>query len=194
MPSVFNQHSDSAQFPRHRTHGCGPGKGTCCLTLGLTGSPPAQCLINHPCRPDSPRRYAFWADRGILNAMGLVNGKLSLKNPRLPKLASVDVVALADSGALHLCIPKHVQIQLKLEAIDNKEVTLADGSKKLVPYVGPIELCFKNRVGFAGALVMGDQVLLGAIPMEDMDLIISPKTRTLDLNPDSPNIASSIVK
>jgi clan AA aspartic protease len=106
----------------------------------------------------------------------------------------VDVVALADSGAVHLCIPEHVQIQLKLEAIDNKEVTLADGSKKLVPYVGPIELRFKNRVGFAGALVMGDQVSLGAIPMEDMDLVIVPKTRTLDVNPDSPNIASSIVK
>ena len=126
--------------------------------------------------------------------MGLVNGKISLKNPRLPELAPVDVVALADSGAVHLCIPEHVQIQLKLEAIDNKEVTLADGSKKLVPYVGPIELRFKNRVGFAGALVMGDQVLLGAIPMEDMDLIIIPKTRILDVNPDSPNIGSSIVK
>jgi hypothetical protein len=71
---------------------------------------------------------------------------------------------------------------------------LADGSKKLVPYVGPIELRFKNRVGFAGALVMCDQVLLGAIPMEDMDLVVVPKTRTLDVNPDSPNIASSIVK
>ena len=126
--------------------------------------------------------------------MGLVNGKILLKNPRLPELAPVDVVALADSGAVHLCIPEHVQIQLKLEPIDNKEVTLADGSKKLVSYVGPIELRFKNRVGFAGALVMGDQVLLGAIPMEDMDLIIIPKTRTLDVNPDSPNIASSIVK
>ena len=126
--------------------------------------------------------------------MGLVNGKILLKNPRLPELAPVDVVALADSGAVHLCIPEHVRIQLKLEAIDNKEVTLADGSKKLVPYVGPIELRFKNRVGFAGALVRGDQVLLGAIPMEDMDLVIIPKTRTLDVNPDSPNIASSIVK
>jgi clan AA aspartic protease len=106
----------------------------------------------------------------------------------------VEVVALADSGALHLCIPDHVQIQLRLEAIDEKEVTLADGSKKLVPYVGPVELRFKNRVGFAGALVMGDQVLLGAIPLEDMDLVIIPKTRTLDVNPESPNIASSIVK
>ena len=126
--------------------------------------------------------------------MGLVNGKVLLKNPRLPELAPVEVVALADSGAVHLCVPEHIQIQLKLEAIDNKEVTLADGSKKLVPYVGPIELRFKNRIGFAGALVMGDQVLLGAIPMEDMDLVIIPKTRTLDVNPDSPNVASSIVK
>ena len=126
--------------------------------------------------------------------MGLVNGKLFLKNPRLPDLDPVEVVAMADSGALHLCIPEHIQIQLRLEAIDSKEVTLADGSKRLVPYVGPIELRFKNRVGFAGALVIGDQVLIGAIPMEDMDLIIIPKTRTLDVNPDSPNIASSIVK
>ncbi len=126
--------------------------------------------------------------------MGLVNGKLLLKNPRLPHLDPSEVVAIADSDALHLCIPEHIQIQLRLEAIDSKEVTLADGSKRLVPYVGPIELRFKNRGGFAGALVMGDQILIGAIPMEDMDLIIIPKTRTLDVNPDSPNIASSIVK
>lgn len=126
--------------------------------------------------------------------MGLVNGKVRLQNPRQPNLAPVEVIAIADSGALHLCIPVHVQIQLQLEPIDNKEVTFADGSRKMVPYVGPVELHFKNRVGFSGALVMGDQVLLGAIPMEDMDLVIIPKTRRLDLNPDSPNIATSIVK
>jgi len=73
-------------------------------------------------------------------------------------------------------------------------VTLADGSKKRVPYVGPIEVRFKNRVGFAGALVMGDQVLVGAIPMEDMDLVVVPRTRTLDVNPKSPKIATTIAK
>ena len=41
---------------------------------------------------------------------------------------------------------------------------------------------------------MGDQFLLGAIPMEDMDLIIIPKTRSIDVNPSSPNIATSIAK
>ena len=86
--------------------------------------------------------------------MGLVNGTVILKNPRLPEVDPIEVEALADSGALHLCIPEHVKIQLRLEAIDCKEVTLADGSRKVVQYVGPIELHFKNRAGFAGALVM----------------------------------------
>jgi clan AA aspartic protease len=126
--------------------------------------------------------------------MGLVKAKLELKNPRKPELQPVEVDALADSGAVHLCIPPHIQIQLGLDEIAKKEATLADGRKVLVPYVGPVELRFKNRVGFAGALVMGDEVLLGAIPMEDMDLVIIQKTRTLDVNPGSPNIATSVVK
>jgi clan AA aspartic protease len=126
--------------------------------------------------------------------MGLTKAKLTLKNPRKPDLQALEVDALVDSGAVHLCIPVHVQLQLGLEEVVRKEATLADGSKKLVPYVGPLEICFKNRVGFAGALVRGDEVLLGAIPMEDMDLILIPKTRTLDVNPASPNIATSIVK
>jgi clan AA aspartic protease len=126
--------------------------------------------------------------------MGLIRAKLQLKNPRKPDLQPVEVTALADSGAVHLCIPPHVQIQLGLEEVMKKEVTLADGAKRLVPYVGPVELQFKNRVGFAGALVMGDEVFLGAIPMEDMDLVLIPKTRTLDVNPDSPNVATSVAK
>ncbi len=126
--------------------------------------------------------------------MGLVNGKVFLRNPREPDLDPVEVDALADTGAVHLCIPDRICIQLQLEQIDSKEVTLADGTRKLAPYVGPIEIRFKNRIGFAGALVMGDQVLLGVIPMEDMDLVVVPKTQTLDVNPDSPDVATSIAK
>jgi clan AA aspartic protease len=126
--------------------------------------------------------------------MGLVNADVTLRNPRKPDLAPVEVAALADSGSLHLCIPEHVRIQLELEEIDKKEATLADDSRRLLPYVGPIEIRFGNRVGFAGALVLGNQVLLGAIPMEDMDLVVVPSTRTLAVNPSSPNIATSVVK
>lgn len=126
--------------------------------------------------------------------MGLVTAEIGLENPREPTLRPLEINALVDSSSVHLCIPEHVKIQLKLEAVDEKEVTLADGGKKLVPYVGPVLIRFKNRVGFAGALVMGDQVLLGAIPMEDMDLVILPKERILDVNPNSPNIATSVAK
>ena len=117
--------------------------------------------------------------------MGLVSAKVILKNPRLPELEVVEVDALADTGAVHLCIPEAVRNRLGLEVIASKEVTLADGSQAVVPYAGPIEVRFKNRVGFAGALVMGDQVLLGAIPMEDMDLVVDTETHVLDINPGS---------
>ena len=126
--------------------------------------------------------------------MGLVNARVTLKNPRQPNLAPIEVDALADSGSVHLCIPEHIRIQLQRDESDKKEVILAGGSRKLVPYVGPLELHFANRVGFAGALVMGDQVSFGAIPMEDMDLVVIPSTRSLEVNPKSPNIASSIAK
>lgn len=126
--------------------------------------------------------------------MGLTTAMIELSNPRLPELQPVEVEALADTGALHLCLPEHMAIQLGLETIDHKEVTLADGSRKLVPYAGPVQLRFANRVGFAGVLVMGDEPLIGAIVMEDMDLIVVPKTRSLAVNPDNPNMAMSTAK
>jgi len=122
-----------------------------------------------------------------------VTSTILLRNARVPTLA-LQVDALADTGTMHMCIPQRVCDRLRLEKLTDKEVTLADGSTKLVPYVGPIEIRFKNRAGFGGALVMGDQVLLGVIAMEDMDLVVIPKTRELDVNPRSPNIGTSIAK
>lgn len=126
--------------------------------------------------------------------MGLVNAKVLLSNPRLPELEVVEVEVLADTGATHLCIPEHVQFQLQLESLEYREIILADGSSQSVPYVGPVQIRFKNRGSFTGALVMGDQVLFGAIPMEDMDLVVIPRSRSIDVNPASPNVATSFAK
>ena len=124
----------------------------------------------------------------------MVNAKIQLRNPRRPELDAVEIDALADTGSVHLCIPQHINIQLGLEEKDTKEAILADGSRKVVPYVGPVELRYENRIGFAGALVMGDEPLLGVIPMEDMDLVVVPRTRQVIVNPLSPNVASSVAK
>ncbi len=126
--------------------------------------------------------------------MGLITTRISLGNPRQPELSPVEVEALVDSGALHLCIPDHVALQLHLERLYEREVTVADGRKQIVPYVGPIEVKFGNRGCFTGALVLGDQVLLGAVPMEDMDVVISPAQRTVIANPLNPNIPASVAK
>jgi clan AA aspartic protease len=119
---------------------------------------------------------------------------VKLANPRLPDLAPIEVKALADTGAVHLCLPKHVVLQLQLEEHEKREVTLADGSHQLVPYVGPVEVSFANRLCFTGAMVFGDEALLGAIPMEDMDLVVLPKTHEVAVNPANPNFAVSIAK
>lgn len=126
--------------------------------------------------------------------MGLSFAMLTLTNPRKPEQAAVVAEALADTGAVYLIIPEHIQLQLGLEEQSRKEVTLADGAKKMVPYVGPLEVRFKNRVAYVGAIVMGDQVLLGAIPMEDMDLVVIPHQRRVEVNPLNPNYAAALAK
>ena len=93
-----------------------------------------------------------------------------------------------------ICIPEHVAVQLQLTEIDKREVTTADERSHVVPYVGPIQIRFQNRTCFTGALVLGEMVLLGAVPMEDMDLVISPSRQTVVVNPKSPNIPSAVVK
>jgi clan AA aspartic protease len=123
--------------------------------------------------------------------MGLAIANLILKNPRQPELRGLEVRALADTGADLLCIPEHVAIQLSLEQAELREVTTADGVRRSVPYVGPLEVRFENRSCFVGALVLGDDVLLGAIPMEDLDVVVSPRDRAVVVNPASPNIPTT---
>jgi len=126
--------------------------------------------------------------------MGLIYVNLKLSNPKRSDLQPVEAEALVDTGSVYLVIPEHVRVQLALDASMTKEVTLADGSRKSIPYVGPIETRFKNRLAYVGAIVMGDEVLLGTIPMEDMDLVLMPQQRTADVNPQSPNFASGKAK
>ena len=71
---------------------------------------------------------------------------------------------MVDNGAIMLCIPQSVAHQLELEELDKRPVTIADGTSHLVPYVGPIRVDFENRFCFVGALVNGDEILLGAVP------------------------------
>ena len=122
--------------------------------------------------------------------MGLTATRIELRNPRRPDLPAVEMDALADTGSDLMCIPPRVQLQLGLEEAETRTIVLADGTRRSVPYVGPLQLHFANRTAFGGALVMGDQPLLGAIAMQDMDLVVIPRTRRVVVNPASPDVAT----
>ena len=126
--------------------------------------------------------------------MGLIHTEITLRNPRYPELLPMVVKALVDTGAITLCIPEHIATQLQLQETSKKEVTVADGLRQLLPYVGPIHIRFENRECYVGAVVLGDEVLLGAVPMEDMDLVVIPSQRRVAVNPLNPNFAAGVVK
>ena len=126
--------------------------------------------------------------------MGLIRTTVALSNPRNAAPAPLSVTALVDTGAITLCIPEHVAVQLDLSELEKREVTTAEGRRVSVPYVGPVQVRFANRSCFTGALVLGDGVLLGSIPLEDMDLVINSRRQEVTVNPESPNVPSAIVK
>lgn len=126
--------------------------------------------------------------------MGHVFAEIELSNPREQRLAPVRVNALADTGALMLCLPEPVARQLNLTAESLREVSVADGRSMKVPYVGPIKVAFGERFCYVGALILGDEVLLGAVPMEDMDLVVNPGRREVTVDPASPNIPHARAK
>ena len=124
--------------------------------------------------------------------MGLVRAPIELANTREDSLAPLQVQALVDSGAMHMCIPRHVALQLQLPVQDRRGVTDADGREETVDYVGPVRVRFENRQCLVGALVLGNEPLLGVIPMEDMDLVINPLRNAVTVNPANPNIPMSL--
>lgn len=122
-----------------------------------------------------------------------IYANISLSNPSNEGLSPISTNALVDAGALFLCISEHIAIQLQLKEYEKIKVTIADGSTRLVPYVGPIKINYLNRMCLTGALVLGNMVLLGANPIEDMDLVIHPAQLKLTVNPANPNIAGALV-
>ena len=130
--------------------------------------------------------------------MGLIYAKLELvsaddvaleRKGYLPKdqIKKLQVTALVDSGAYMMCINEHIRIQLDLSKVGNAEAELADGTIANVDVVGPVIVNFKNRTTSCNAMVLPgeSEILLGAIPMEDLDVVLVPKLQTIDVNPNS---------
>lgn len=126
--------------------------------------------------------------------MGITYADIAVENPFLKR--RFDVRALVDSGSVFFTLPQHVALQLgfDLDEVSTREIVLADGSRRSVPMVGPLRVHFADRYCDLSALVMGDEALFGAVPMEMMDLVLHPATQTLTVNPESPFIPVALAK
>ena len=69
-------------------------------------------------------------------------------------------------------------------------------TKKIFEIVAPVDIRFENRQTTVKAVVLpGDtEPLLGAIPMEDMDVMIDPRSEKLRVNQSSPYMAKKSLK
>jgi clan AA aspartic protease len=112
------------------------------------------------------------------------------------EIKRMKVSALVDTGAYMLCINENIQEQLQLPVLEKRKGQMADGTIKEYEVVGPVELKFKNRRTIVNAMVLSgnNEVLLGAIPMEDMDVLIHPLRQELIVNPEHPYFAQMKIK
>jgi clan AA aspartic protease len=130
----------------------------------------------------------------------LINGEdLALQRKNIigeDEVKRMTVSALVDTSSYMLCINENIQEQLQLPVVEKRKAQLANGEIVQCDVVAPVELRFKNRATTCRAMVLpGDnEVLLGAIPLEDMDVLIHPLRQELIVNPDHPYFAQMKVK
>ena len=139
--------------------------------------------------------------------MGLVYAEIKLINGGDLEMARRHIIgqdevkrmtvsALVDTGSYMLCINENIQEQLQLSVVEKRKAQLANGEIVQCDVVAPVELRFKNRATTCRAMVLpgNNEVLLGAIPLEDMDVLIHPLRQELIVNPDHPYFAQMKLK
>ena len=110
----------------------------------------------------------------IKNQFDVSFAEKGLKNEEDIRQATVE--AVVDTGAPTLCITEELRSQLGLKVIGEKPVSMANGTYELLKRLEGVELHWKDRymICHPYALSGGNEILLGAIPLEDMDLIVDP--------------------
>ena len=105
------------------------------------------------------------------------------------EIRQIEVNMLVDSGALMLVINEEIRQALGLSIIDHRPSQLADGTRLELPVAGSIMVRFEGRFCTTNALVLPDdnEPLLGAIPLEEMDLWVNPARGVLTpIHPEGP--------
>lgn len=103
---------------------------------------------------------------------------------------------MVDTGAIRMAINEEIKATLGLKNGTMMGVTLADGSAKQIELIGGIKVRFGDRTCYTDAFVLpaNTEPLLGAIPLEGMDLVVIPSENKLEYNPAHPEGAMFSLK
>jgi clan AA aspartic protease len=112
------------------------------------------------------------------------------------EVKQMNVEMPVDTGRVYMYINESAQAQLQIPVGEKRKGQLADGSIVAYHVVAPVEVRFKNRRCTTSAMVLpgNNETLLGAIPLEDMDVVIHPQRQELIVNPDHPYFAQMKLK
>ena len=105
------------------------------------------------------------------------------------EIRQIEVHALVDTGSVQLAINESLREFLGLPIIGMRTSQLADGTCLELPVVGSIVVKYLDRWSITTALILPDdqEPLLGAIPLEEMDLYVHPgRNELLPVHPDGP--------
>jgi predicted aspartyl protease len=121
----------------------------------------------------------FSVDVVLTNQEDLVRAKDRRIDPS--QVRRVTVRGVVDSGATRLVIPAAIAEKLGLEISGTVKVRYADGRTAERPVARLIHLAYAGRAGTFTAVVEPDResALIGAIVMEDLDLIVDCTTQRL---------------
>jgi clan AA aspartic protease len=119
--------------------------------------------------------------------MGIVYANITLTNPLLEK--SVNVRVMVDTGTTHMIVTADVARELgfDLEEMSTYSLTVADSRRVRCPRIQPVQIRFDDRTYLTEAAVLGDECLMGVIPLEAMDLVVNPKLERVTPNPAHPD-------
>lgn len=124
--------------------------------------------------------------------MAAVYADLQLANGLSGGNPPVAVRARVDMGERHMLLPARVAGLLGVSVRDRRFITTLAGEARSVEYAGPVRVEFGDRRCWMGALVVGDEVVLGTMAIDSMDLVVDPALQTLTVHPSSPCIARSL--
>jgi clan AA aspartic protease len=97
------------------------------------------------------------------------------------EIRQIEVTAMVDTGAGTLIINENMRQELGLEVESERPAKLADETRTTCQITEPVIILWQNRSAVARAVVLPgvSKVLLGAIPLEEMDVMVDPKNQRL---------------